>query len=173
MRIRPARCDDAERVRRFLTGLSPHTHTLRFFTGVTRPSGSLVRVLTEMTEVRDVLVAVHEGDAGSGGEIVGHAMSYRGGAADVEIAVVVADRWQGFGFGPALVNRLLSRAALRGATTVGMDVMGDNRRVLGMIRKVWPGAAMRVSSGSVEVTAMIQEALLFAEQRSGGSPLTA
>ncbi|MFG1948440.1 GNAT family N-acetyltransferase [Nonomuraea sp. NPDC048826] len=165
--IRPGRRDDTERVRRFLAGLSLHTQTLRFFAGVGRPAASLVRALTEVTEARDVLVAVHEG------EIVGHAMSYRGGVADVEIAVVVTDQWQGFGLGPELVNRLLARAVVRGATTVGMDVMGENRRVLGMIRKIWPDAAMKVSAGSVEVTAMIPEALIFAEQGSGGSPLTA
>ncbi|WP_049562976.1 GNAT family N-acetyltransferase [Nonomuraea sp. SBT364] len=165
--IRPARADDGELVRRFLAGLSLHTQTLRFFAGVTRPSASLVSTLIEVDGRRDALVAL------VGGEIVGHAMSYRGGAADVEIAVVVADHWQGFGLGPRLVDTLLVRAVMRGATTVGMDVMGENRRALRMIRRLWPDARMKVESGSVEVTAMIQQAGVFAEQRSGGSPLTA
>ncbi|MEV4838981.1 GNAT family N-acetyltransferase [Nonomuraea sp. NPDC049486] len=164
--IRPAVSDDAERVRRFLTGLSLHTQTLRFFAGVSRPAASLVRALIEVNETRDALVAVLEG------EVVGHAMSYRGGQTDVEIAVVVADQWQGFGLGPALIDTLLARATVRGASTVGMDVLGDNRKVLGMIRRIWPGAQMKVSAGSVEVTAMIREAQIFAEQGSGGSPLT-
>jgi GNAT superfamily N-acetyltransferase len=166
IQIRPATADDAERVRRFLTGLSLHTQTLRFFAGLSRPAASLVRTLLEVSETRDALVAVHCG------EIVGHAMSHRGGIADVEIAVVVTDQWQGFGLGPRLVEALLTRAAMRGATTVGMDVLGENRRALRMIRKVWPDAKMKVSAGAVEVTAMIQEALIFAEQGSGGSPLT-
>ncbi|MGW0482940.1 N-acetyltransferase family protein [Nonomuraea sp. NPDC003214] len=165
--IRPARADDDERVRRFLAGLSLQTQTLRFFTGVTRPSASLVRTMVEVDERRDALVALH------GDEIVGHAMSYRGGMADVEIAVVVTDQWQGFGLGPRLLGTLLIRAAVRGATTVGMDVLGENRRALRMIRRIWPEAGMRVASGAVEVTAMIQQAGVFAEQRSGGSPLTA
>jgi GNAT superfamily N-acetyltransferase len=164
--IRPARDDDVERIRCFLAGLSPHTHTLRFFTGVGRPAASLVRTMIEVGEGRDALVALHDD------EIVGHAMSYLGGQADVEIAVVVTDRWQGFGLGHRLVDALLLRAAVRGATTVGMDVLGDNRRVLRMIRRIWPDARMTVTSGTVEVAAMIQEAGLFAEQRSGGPPLT-
>src|SRR5687768_9280407 len=41
--IRPARHDDEERIRRFLTGLSLHTQTLRFFTGITTPAAGLVR----------------------------------------------------------------------------------------------------------------------------------
>ncbi|MEV4101305.1 GNAT family N-acetyltransferase [Nonomuraea sp. NPDC049649] len=164
--IRTAACEDAERVRSFLTGLSLGTQTLRFFTGVSRPAASMVRALVEVDDVKDALVAVY------GGEIVGHAMSYRGGPADVEIAVVVTDRWQGLGLGTRLVDALLGRAAARGARTVGMDVLGDNRRALGMIRRFWPDAKMKVSAGTVEVTAMIREALIFAEQGSGGSPLT-
>jgi acetyltransferase len=162
--IRPARTADEEGIRRFLAGLSLHTQTLRFFAGVSRPTAAVVRALIEIDERRDALVAVREG------EIIGHAMSYRGGAADVEIAVVVADQWQGFGLGPELVDKLLLRATVRGATTVGMDVLGENRRVLRMIRKVWPDARMKVTSGSVEVTAMIQQAAVFAEQGSGAAP---
>ncbi|MBF8191943.1 GNAT family N-acetyltransferase [Nonomuraea sp. K274] len=163
--IRPARPDDRERIGRFLSGLSPHTRTLRFFTGAA-PAASLVRTLLAIDERRDALVAT------AGGEIVGHAMSHRGGCADVEIAVVVADEWQGRGLGPRLVGTLLLRASVHGAKTVGMDVMGENRRVLRLIRRLWPDAEMKVISGTVEVTAMIDQTGLFAEQRSGGTPLT-
>jgi hypothetical protein len=34
-----------------------------------------------------------------------------------------------------------------------MDVLGDNRKVLAMIRRAWPEAAMKISSGAVQVTA--------------------
>ncbi|NUW32724.1 GNAT family N-acetyltransferase [Nonomuraea sp. SMC257] len=155
--IRPARPDDEERIGRFLSGLSLHTRTLRFFTGVGRPAASLVRALIALDERRDALVATLDG------EIIGHAMSYRGCANDVEVAVVVTDQWQGFGLGPRLIDALLFRAAVRGATTVGMDVMGENRRALRMIRRQWPDAVLKVVSGSVEVTAMINRASVFAE----------
>ncbi|MEO3890595.1 GNAT family N-acetyltransferase [Nonomuraea sp. B5E05] len=156
--IRQACSDDEERIRRFLADLSLHTQTLRFFTGVTSPAAGLVRTLLTVDERRDALIATAEG-----GEIVGHAMSYQGECSDVEIAVVVADRWQGFGLGPRLVDMLLMRAAVRGAKTVGMDVLGENRRVLRLIRRLWPDAEMTVASGSVAVTAMINQAGLFAE----------
>ncbi|MEV4362404.1 GNAT family N-acetyltransferase [Nonomuraea sp. NPDC049625] len=166
--IRPARPDDEERIRRFLAGLSLHTQTLRFFTGVSSPAAGLVRTLLALDERRDALVAINEG-----GEIVGHAMSFRGGCADVEVAVVVADQWQGQGIGPRLIDVLLLRASVRGARTVGMDVLGENRRVLRLVRRLWPDAEMKVTSGSVEVTAMIDPLGLFAEQGSVGTPLTA
>ncbi|MFI6297915.1 GNAT family N-acetyltransferase [Nonomuraea sp. NPDC050790] len=165
--IRPIRTGDEDALRRFLAGLSLHTQTLRFFTGFRRPSSGLVGALMRIDELRDALVAVHEG------EIVAHAMSYRGRCAEVEVAVVVTDQWQGVGLGPKLVDTLLVRAAIRGATTVAMDVLGENRRALRLIRRAWPDAKLTVSSGSVEVTAMIKQAVVFAEQGSVGSPLTA
>lgn len=164
--IRPARPDDDERIRRFVTRLSLHTQTLRFFTGIGTPAASLVRALIAVDDHRDALVATLEG------EIIGHAMSYRGGVADIEIAAVVADEWQGKGLGPHLIDTLLFRAVVRGAKTVGMDVLGENRRALRMIRRLWPDARMKVASGTVEVTAMIQEAAVFAEQGSVAPPLT-
>ncbi|PZG21786.1 GNAT family N-acetyltransferase [Nonomuraea aridisoli] len=163
--IRPARPDDEERIGHFLAGLSPRTQTFRFFTGGRIPG--LARTLLAVDERRDALVAITDA-----GEIVGHAMSYRGGCADVEIAVVVTDAWQGCGIGRRLIDTLLVRASVRGARTVGMDVMGENRRALRLIRRRWPDAEMRVSSGSVEVLAMLDQAHAFAEQGSGGTPLT-
>lgn len=145
--IRPARMDDEERIRRFLAGLSTRTQTQRFFTGVNRPSASMVRTLLAVDERRDALLAVR------GELLVGHAMSYRGEGTDIEIAVVVGDEWQGRGLGARLVRRLLHRAAAGGARTLGMDVLGDNRKVLAMIRRAWPEATMKVSSGTVQVAA--------------------
>lgn len=147
--IRPARADDEERVRRFLTGLSPRTQTLRFFTGVNRPSASLVRALLVMDERRDVLLAVR------GEVVVGHAMSFKGEQTDIEIALVVADEWQGRGVGSRLARRLLHRASAAGARTLGMDVLGDNRKVLSMVRRAWPAATMKASCGAVEVTTTV------------------
>ncbi|MEU4830033.1 GNAT family N-acetyltransferase [Streptosporangium sp. NPDC023615] len=147
--IRAARPGDEERIVRFLEGLSPRTRMRRFFTEMHRPTARFVDALIAVDERRDALLAVH------GDLLVGHAMSYRGQETDIEIAVVVSDEWQGMGLGSRLARALIRRAADRGATTVGMDVLGDNRTVLAMIRKIWPDAAMRASSGTVEVTAGI------------------
>ncbi|GAA0435059.1 hypothetical protein Acor_32320 [Acrocarpospora corrugata] len=156
--IRPTRPDDEERVRAFLLGLSLHTQTHRFFAGLTRPSASMLRALLARDERRDALVAVSEG------RVVGHAMACRDGL-DVEIAVVVTDEWQNVGVGSRLVRTLLRRVT--GAEWVSMDVLGENRRVLAMIRRAWPDAVMTVESGSVQVRAE----LTFAEQGSVASPL--
>ncbi|WP_406311342.1 GNAT family N-acetyltransferase [Streptosporangium sp. NBC_01639] len=147
--IRPAGVDDAEGVHRFLAGLSPRTRALRFFTGMSRPSASLVRAMVAVDARRDVLLAVH------GDVVVGHAMSFTGSGTDVEIALVVADGWQGRGIGSRLARGLLRRASANGARTLGMDVLGENRTVLSMVRRAWPEATMKVSSGTVEVVAAV------------------
>lgn len=148
--IRPARSDDAERVGIFVRNLSLHTQTLRFFTGLANPSPSMLQTMVTVNDSRDALLALHDG------EVVGHAMSFFGPAGNVEIAVVVADEWQGKGLGLRIVQTLARRAAAIGATTVGMDVMGENRKVITMVRKMWPDARMTVSAGTVEITASLQ-----------------
>ncbi|GAA3081347.1 hypothetical protein GCM10017600_02440 [Streptosporangium carneum] len=153
--IRPARPGDEEAIRRFLTGLSARTRHLRFLVDVGVPSASMVRALLAVDERRDALLAV------TGETVVGHAMGVRGAgvagaAAEIEIAVVVADEWQGRGLGSRLVRRLLRRASVNGVGTVTMDVLGENRRVLAMVRRLWPEAAMRVSCGVVEVAAPVE-----------------
>lgn len=147
--VRPVRMDDEERFAVFMAGLSPHTLTRRFFTGCSRPDRRLVRALIAAGDRRDVLLAV-DGEE----RVLGHAMGFlRDGT--TEIAVMVADEWQGRGVGSRLVRTLLRRAVAHGAREVGMDVMGDNRRVLAMIKRHWPGARMRVEAGTVEITALI------------------
>ncbi|MEO3861819.1 GNAT family N-acetyltransferase [Acrocarpospora sp. B8E8] len=146
-------------MRKFLLGLSLHTQSHRFFAGVTKPSASMMRALLARDERRDSLVAVVED------RVIGHAMAFRDGV-DVEIAVVVTDEWQGVGVGSQLVRTLLRRVS--GAEWLAMDVMGDNRKVLAMVRRAWPDAIMTIESGSVQVRAE----LTFAEQGSVASPLT-
>jgi GNAT superfamily N-acetyltransferase len=149
VQIRPVRLGDEGLVRDFLVGLSTASQISRFFAGMTRPSASIMRSLLAADAPRDALVAVLAGT----GEVMGHAMSYARSTTKIEIAVVVADDWQGRGYGSRLVAELLGRAAGRGARTVGMDVMGDNRKVLAMVHRKWPHATMRTASGTVEISA--------------------
>ncbi len=157
--IRPPESADLAPLTVFFDGLSMGTRVLRFFAPV-RPTTALVRLAcgfagraggetrTGRTFGTDALIAVH------GGVIIGHAM-----AADrpadhpaeapagrpappagpvTEIGVVVADSWQGQGVGSALVRALISRAQARGVTSLSMDVLPANQRVLAMIAGHWP-----------------------------------
>jgi ribosomal protein S18 acetylase RimI-like enzyme len=77
------------------------------------------------------------------------------GAASTEIGVVVADAWQGRGVGSGLMRALASRARARGATTLVMEVMAENRRMLAMIAGRWPDARHDRSGAYITVHARL------------------
>src|SRR5262249_55485482 len=68
-----------------------------------------------------------------------------------DVGVVVADAWQSKGVGAALMRALIARAQARGVTTLAMDVLPGNRRVLAMILRHWPDAAVRHSPDRLHV----------------------
>ena len=73
-----------------------------------------------------------------GEEIVGHAI-YVGsdGGREAEFALVVEDRWQSKGVGKLLLSELAERARHRGVETFTGEVLGENRRVLGLLGAVF------------------------------------
>jgi len=141
--IRPAYAVDQAALGDFFAALSPHSRYLRFFGPVT-PGPALLRRLCGDAEGVDAVVAVR------GGLIIGHAMAADqagppgppgpNNARVTDIGVVVADAWQGRGLGAALMRALFAEAQARGVTSVTMDVLHGNRRVLAMITGHWPAA---------------------------------
>jgi acetyltransferase len=150
--IRQAGGGDLAGLRDFLSGLSVQTRYLRFFAGVPA-SAAMLRILAGQRPDADALVATRDG------VIIGHAMAVDTagppGAAATEIGVVVADGWQGRGVGSGLVRTLASRARARGATTLMMEVMAENQRVLAMIASRWPDASHDRNAAYVTVHARL------------------
>src|SRR5260370_10991221 len=156
--IRPVRPTDLTALSAFFAGLSERTRYLRFFAPVT-PSPALLGLLSGHACGADRVDAVV---ATSGGVIIGHAMATDRagpqnpeepqdpqGARTTDIGVVVADAWQGRGVGSALVRALISGAQARGVTSVAMDVLPGNYRVLAMIAGHWSAARIRRCPGYV------------------------
>jgi GNAT superfamily N-acetyltransferase len=150
--IRQAGGGDLGGLRDFLSGLSLRTRYLRFFAGAPA-SAAMLRVLAGQRPDADALVATRNG------VIIGHAMAVdtagSPGATATEIGVVVADAWQGRGVGSGLIRALASRARARGATTLVMEVMAENQRVLAMIAGRWPDARHDRSGAYVTVHARL------------------
>jgi predicted N-acetyltransferase YhbS len=143
--IRPACAGDHDAVRAFLGDLSLRTRYLRFFTGGGTASHAMVAMLLGSGDNADAMLAT------DGETVVGHAMATDAAGPlrqtnSIEIGVMVADDWQGCGVGSALIREVTARAQARGVTTVVMEVLAENRRVLEMIARRWP-AAQRSSSG--------------------------
>ena len=141
--IRPVLQGDLAALGDFFAGLSAQTRYLRFFGPVT-PNPALLHVLSGAAANVDAVVAIRAG------VIVGHAMAGdhpedHPDARMTDIGVVVADAWQGRGLGSALVSALVAGAQARGVTSLVMDVLHANPRVLAMIKRRWPAAAVGVS----------------------------
>jgi GNAT superfamily N-acetyltransferase len=147
--IRPACACDLEALKDFFAGLSAQTRYLRFFAPITPTPAMLGRLAGGGNA--HAMVATRRG-----GVIIGHAI-----AADqacppgtmTEIGVVVADPWQGHGVGSALVRALIAAARARGVTTIAMDVMASNHKVLAMIAAHWPEARFDQSGYTVTIRA--------------------
>ncbi|HUB38690.1 MAG TPA: GNAT family N-acetyltransferase [Streptosporangiaceae bacterium] len=129
--------DDAVRIREFVCGLSPTSQYLRFFASVAPPSSGLLRVLCGGTGA-DILLVTDES-----GAVIAHGMAadtaVPGGQAS-NIGLVVADSWQQRGLGTLLLSTLVGRAARRGVTSLVLDVLPSNDRMLGIIARRWPDA---------------------------------
>jgi GNAT superfamily N-acetyltransferase len=135
LRIRPVEPGDAAALRAFLLGLSVESVYRRFFTGFGKVAVRFVDHLVCLDHARrEALVAV------AGGEVIGFAdYAVLDEAPDVvEFGVVVADRWQRHGIGPALTRDLLGLAAGRGATAVRAHTLAENARAARMLRRRWP-----------------------------------
>ena len=151
--IRQAGGGDLGGLRDFLSGLSVQTRYLRFFAGAPPAGPAMLRILAGQRPDADALVATRNR------VIIGHAMAVDAagppGAATTEIGVVVADAWQSRGVGSGLVRALASRARARGATTLVMEVMAENQRVLAMIAGRWPDARHDRNSAYLTVHARL------------------
>ncbi len=143
--IRTVRAADQAALGEFFAALSPQSRYLRFFGPVT-PAPALLRRLAGDAEGVDAVVAVR------GGRVIGHAMAAdRAGHRVTDIGVVVADAWQGRGVGAALMRALLTGARTRGMTTLTMDVLPGNQRVLAMIGAHWPDARTERTADGITV----------------------
>jgi len=153
--VRRAGAADLPALGEFFAGLSARTRYLRFFAPVT-PNPALLRLLCGESGGAggaggaDAVVAVRDG------AIIGHAMAADAAPGSQEapvpdIGIVVDDAWQGRGVGAALMRALIAAVQARGVTTLAMDVLQGNRKVLAMISAHWPATQAEHSRDCVTV----------------------
>jgi GNAT superfamily N-acetyltransferase len=142
--IRSASVADTGALTDFFAGLSTQSRYLRFFAPV-NPGPGLIRRMAGGDGHVDAVVAVR------GGVIIGHAMAVDQASPDgvltADVGVVVADAWQGLGVGSALMGALTSGARARGVTSLTMDVLPGNHRMIALIARHWPAARVESSGG--------------------------
>jgi GNAT superfamily N-acetyltransferase len=125
-RIRPIAPDDKALLQDGLQRLSPESVRRRFLGPKPRLSAAELRYLTEV-DGRDhiALVAV---DDSAPERLVGVARCVRSedDARTAEMAIVVADAWQGHGVGQVLVEALAQAAAAAGVRRFSAVILADN-----------------------------------------------
>ena len=143
--LRLLQAGDADLITRFFWRLSSETVYRRFFSPIRLPNDTLLKKLVDVDHCdREALIALD--DQG----IVGVARYGTGHGGSHDVAVVVADDWQGHGLGALLIRRLAHIARLRGISSFHATMLGDNQRaqalVLGLSRK----AKLRYEGGYLE-----------------------
>ncbi len=126
----------------FFRGLSTEAVYRRFFSPLPRPE----RVAPAVVEVdhhdREAVAAVE------GARLVGIAQYWRQpGSREADLAIVVADEWQGQGIGTRLVAALAHRAVAHGIQAFAIDIQGDNYGALRLLRRVNSSVRLTYSSG--------------------------
>ena len=146
--VRPVSPEDAEGLRRMLSRLSRESIHLRFHAPLPRaPEWAVAMFANSDRRYGESLVAV------ASGEIVGHAMYARQDGGDVaEFAIVVEDRCQDRGIGKMLLSALAEKAVSEGVKCFTGAVLGENRRMFGLVRSVFERVGYAMEEGAYAVS---------------------
>lgn len=148
--VRAIRADDDERLRIFHHQLSPDAIMFRFFHFLPELPSQDVTHFTHVDYVnRMALVATT--DTGEAEEILGVVRYDRITETEGEVAFVVEDHWQGHGIATALLHLLASYARTKGITTFIAITMGNNTRMIEVLRNSGFPWTSHFADGTLEV----------------------
>jgi RimJ/RimL family protein N-acetyltransferase len=144
--VRPIRPDDAQALVSFHASLSTETVRSRFFVAHRTLSAKEAEHFTVL-DYRDrfALVAFVEG------VLVGVARYDRHDVVAAEIAFVIADRYQGRGLAPLLLDELASVARAEGIIRFDADTLVENAAMLAVFSRSGFDVRSSVSAGVVHV----------------------
>lgn len=133
--LRRATAADAASVGTFLRGLSAHSRRFRFHGAFSDFSAGMLNILCNVDGVQhQAWLAWVEGPKGA--TVVGEARIVMGEAGEgAELAIAVADDWQGRGVADLLMQKILGAAATAGVPELYGDVMHGNLRMLAFMRR--------------------------------------
>lgn len=145
VRLRLLQRGDDDLLSRFFWRLSSETVYRRFFSPIRLPNDTLLKKLVDVDHCdREALIALD--DQG----IVGVARYGTGRGGSHDVAVVVADEWQGRGLGALLIRRLAHIARLRGISSFHATMLGDNQRAQALVLGLSRQAKLRYEGGYLE-----------------------
>src|ERR1700694_3460974 len=162
--VRPIRPQDEADLARFFTDLSMESRVFRFFAALAH-ADVLAKKLVHIDYMTQYgLLAV----AGAARQVVGHAMYAETGPRKAELALAVADEYQGRGLGTILLGQLAEAAAAAGIDVLEAIVRPENHRMLNVLRESGFPVSARSEPGEVHAeipTALTAEGLRQFEDR--------
>ena len=154
--IRPIEAGDAQELRWGFERLSAGSRYQRFLAPIAYLTQAQLEFLTHVDHVtHEALVAV---DATTG-EGVGIARFIRdeGDPTRADVALVVADRWQGLGVGTLLAERLAARARTVGVKSFTARMLARNHTARRLVEQIAESIQERDEDGAVILTAQARE----------------
>jgi acyl-CoA synthetase (NDP forming)/RimJ/RimL family protein N-acetyltransferase len=125
VRVRPIRPEDAEMEASFVRNLSDHARHFRFGTAMKELTREMLVRFTQIDYDRELALLGLVEQGGRETEIA-VARYARTGPDSADVAIVVADAWQGKGLGRRLLVRLLELARARGIRRVEGEMLSEN-----------------------------------------------
>lgn len=162
--VRPIRAHDATDLSRFYSSLSLESRVFRFFAAVANADSSVKRMVEVDYTTSYGLVAF----AGAKPKIVGHAMYVQIAPRKAELALAVADAYQGKGLGTILLGQLAEAAVAARLDVLEAVVRPENHRMLQMLRESGFPVHARSEPGEVHAelpTRLTPEGLRHFEDR--------
>jgi acetate---CoA ligase (ADP-forming) len=162
--VRPIARSDEPELARFFSSLSLESRVLRFFAAVSNADAAVTRMVDVDDSSRYGIVAT----PGNSERIVGHAMYVKTEPKKAELALAVADAYQGRGLGTILLGQLAEAAAAAGIDTLEAIVRPENHHMLGVLRESGLPVHSRSEPGEVHAevpTALTLDTLLRFEDR--------
>jgi acetyltransferase len=147
--------DDGPLLQAFVQRLSARSRYLRFFSAISGLSPTQLDRFLKLDPARGMaLVALSERREGA--VIVAEARCVlETGTGSAEFAIVVADEFHRQGLGMQLVRKLLAYAARAGVRRVFGEIMADNHRMLGFVRRLGFQLRTKLSDGSVLIASIV------------------
>jgi RimJ/RimL family protein N-acetyltransferase len=150
VQIRPIRADDKQWLLGLFDRLSPESRYRRFFSPVKELRDSQLHYLTEVDHHRHEALVASDPETGEG---LGVARFIRSDSDPTvaEVAVTVADDWQGRGLGTELLHELADRAREEGVERFNAMVLEGNRPMVELLRELGDTHVTGHDAGVIEL----------------------
>ncbi len=151
--VRPIERFDAPNLSDLYVSLSPESRRRRFLGLVAQDERALADRFTE--HAGEGLVAILAEASPRDGLIVGHATVQQDGPGTAEVALAVADEFQGMGIGGQLMEATTSHARQLGMHRLNALMYADNTPMRRLLRATGPVLSDEIHAGVEEISVAV------------------